>query len=199
MGGGNMAAFARRYHFTKSGVSHWIRGHGLPSLSAWLTLSLHGGIGLDKLFAGDIEHWNPPQTSIQMALGLGRSPRAGIPSKKLDWDEIRRDLRAMLELPVPISINDAAVRVGVGRKHLYLNANTEARAIAHRHSEYRTSTRTAREAAFQGKVGVLLAERLAAGYGGISARDVREQLAGEANGASNVFGHINQAARRGPT
>lgn len=196
MAEGSISMFASRYGFSKSGVWHWLRKGGLPTIRGWLTIALTGGIGLKQLFAGEIEGWVVPQEPLQMAIPLAPSPRAGIRSRELDWERIRADLQAILELPIPISINEASERVGVGRKHLYLRMNTLARAIADRHSRYRTVLRQRREAEFQARIGEMLDNRRAAGLDGMSARDVWETLDEESQAISGVFGHINQVISR---
>lgn len=192
MAHGQITMFARHYGFSKSGVWHWLRKGGLPNLKAWLTIALNGGIGLDQLFAGAVDDWRAPEEAPQMTIPLATSPRAGITSRELDWEAIRAKLQAMLALPVPISINEACERVGIGRKHAYLRANAKARAIADRHSRYRTSVRLEREADLKVRIGEILEERLAAGYEGMSAREIWARLGSEAQSISGIFGHINQ-------
>lgn len=191
---GNISTFASQFGFSKGGVWHWLRKGGLPTIRGWLTISLHGGIGLNQLFAGEVEQWVVPEPPKQLTFAMPPSPRAGITSRELDWDRIIADLQALLVLPVPISINEACERVGVGRKHLYLRANTLARAIADRHSRYRASLREQREADFQVKIGEMLDARRADGYDGVSARDVWESLGTEAQSVSGVFGLIRQVS-----
>lgn len=191
MADGQMAAFASRYGFSKSGVWHWVGKGGLPNLKAWLTIALNGGIGLDQLFAGEVDGWQVPVEAPQMSIPLATSPRTGIKSRMLDWTAICSELQAILALPVPISINEACERVGVGRKHLYLRANAEARAIADRHSRYRTTVRLQRETELRERISKILDERLTAGYEGMSARDIWAQLDTEAQSVSGIFGHIS--------
>jgi len=198
MADGRITSFAKRFGFSKSGVWHWLRKGGLPGIKGWLTIALNGGIGLDKLFAGAVDDWVMPQAREQMVIPLPESPRAGIRSRELDWEAIRASLRAMLALPSPISINEACERVGVGRKHVYLRANTEARAIAFRHARFRATVKQQRYTRLQTQIGEILDERLAAGYEGLSARDVWAHLNTEAQSVSGIFSHINKvlASRR---
>lgn len=191
MADGKIACFASSYGFSKSGVWHWLRKGGLPGIKAWLTIALHGGIGLSTLFAGEVENWEMPHQPLQLSIALPESPRAGIQSRELDWQEIRASLRSMLELPTPISINEASKRVGVGRKHLYLRANAEARAIADRHRRYRAACKQQRVDELRTKIEKLLDERLEAGYEGISARDIWARLDTEAQSINGIFHHIN--------
>lgn len=198
MADGQIAVFAKQYGFSKSGVWHWLRKGGQPSLNAWLTITLHGGISLDTLFAGKVDDWTQPIQSAQMTIPLATSPRAGITSRELDWASIRAELRGFLGLMTPISINEACERVGIGRKHAYLRANEEARAIADRHSRFRTSLRRRREDELKVKIGEILEKRLKDGYEGISAREIWSQLDSEAQSVSGIFGHINQVLANRP-
>jgi hypothetical protein len=191
MAQGRVAVFARRYGFSKSGVWYWLNKGGLPGIKAWLTIALHGGIGLDKLFAGDIEGWVMRQQPAQMVIPLPESPRTGIRSRELDWDAIRASLRSMLDLPAPVSINEASHRVGVGRKHLYLRANAEARAVADRHRRSRASVKEQREEHLHEQISEVLEDRLAAGYEGMSARDIWKELDAEGRSVPSIFQHIN--------
>lgn len=192
MADGRMVQFASRYGFSKSGVSHWLNHGGMPNLKAWLTIALHGGIGLDRLFAGEVGDWVMPLAPPQLSIDLGTSPRPGIRSRELDWGAIRADLRAMLQHPNPISISEAARQLGVGRKHLYLRANAEARALAERHNRYRTALGEQSRKSLRARISETLDERLGEGYEGISARDVWDSLDEEARKAPHVFSHISQ-------
>jgi hypothetical protein len=190
MADGRPSIFASRYGFSKSGISHWLNKGGIPALKAWLTIALHGGIGVDKLFAGDVEGWEPPLVPVQMSIELPESPRAGIKSRELDWDDIRAQLRAMLDEPQPVSVNEASERVGVDRKNLYLQANAEARAIADRYLRHRAARGEQRQTRLQSQIGEVLDERLAAGYEGMSARDIWHRLDTEAQSVPSIFRHI---------
>lgn len=185
--------FAKRYGFAKSTVWHWLNEAGIPSVRAWLTIALHGGISLSKLWAGAVEGWVVPHEQPQLTLQLPASSHAGIQSRELDWDEIHRSLRALLDLPVPISINEACKRVGLERGQVYLRANTEARAIAERHRKYRAASKQQKAMLLEARVHALLEERLAAGYTGISARDVWEQLDDESRSVEGVFSMITNS------
>ncbi|GGP23166.1 hypothetical protein GCM10010970_31660 [Silvimonas iriomotensis] len=190
MADGKMTIFARRYEFSKSGVSHWLNNGGQPSIKAWLTIALHGGIDMEKLFNAEVADWVMPEKPVQLTLPMAESFRSGVRSRELDWEDIRSKLRVILDRAVPISINEAADEVGVGRKHLYLQANTEARAIGDRHRRYRAGCSNQRIADLRQKIGELLEERLAEGYAGISARDVWTALDVETRSVSGIFEHI---------
>lgn len=192
MADGRPSTFASRYGFSKSGISHWLNKGGIPTLKAWLTIALHGGIGLDKLFAGDVEGWEPPLTPVQMSIELPESPRAGIKSRELDWDSIRAQLQTLLQEPEPVSVHEASERLGVDRKNLYLRANIETRALADRYQRHRASVGEQRQARLQAQIGDVLDERLAAGYEGMSARDIWNRLDTEAQSVPGIFRHISQ-------
>lgn len=190
MADGRIATFARRYGFSKSGIWHWVNNGGLPSLRAWLTIALHGGIGLDRLFAGEIEDWTMPNPSAQLLLALPESPRAGIRSRELDWDAIRGSLQVMIAAPEPVALHDACARLGVSRKQLYLRANTEARVIADRYRRHQSSLTQKREERLHAQIGELLDERLAAGYEGMSARELWSLGNTDVQSLPSVFKHI---------
>lgn len=198
MADGRPSTFASRYGFSKSGISHWLNKGGIPSLKAWLTIAGHGGIGLDKLFAGDVESWEPPLVPMQLPIELSESPRAGIKSRELDWENIRAQLRAMLEEPEAVSVSQASERLGVDRKNLYLSANTEARALADRHVRHRAAIGDQRQARLHAQIAEVFDERMEAGYEGLSARDIWNRLDTEAQAVSSIFRHIGavMASRR---
>ena len=52
--------------------------------------------------------------------------------------------------------------------------------------------RLEREADLRMRIGEILEERLAAGYEGMSAREIWARLDSEAQSVSGIFGHINQ-------
>ena len=172
MATGNVAVFAKKLGLSKSGVWHWVRKGGLPTLPAWLQIALHGGIGLEKLFAGELADWKLPTGPVQLAMQLSTSPRKGIKSRELDWDNIRQQLQQMLTEKSPITLAEACVRTGVDHKLLYLRANKEARAIADRYRRHQVSCRDEMESRLQTQVCELIQERFEAGYEGVSARDI---------------------------
>ena len=176
MAAGNVAVFAKKLGLSKSGVWHWVRKGGLPTLPAWLQIALHGGVGLEKLFAGELADWKLPTEPVQLAMPLSTSPRKGIKSRELDWDGIRQQLQQMLTEETPITLAEACLRIGVEHKLLYLRANQEARAIADRYRRHQASCRNERASRLQTQVGELIQERFEAGYEGVSARDVWQRL-----------------------
>lgn len=193
MASGNVAAFAQQLGLSKSGVWHWVRKGGLPMLPAWLTIALHGGIGLETLFAGSLEGWELPTKPVQLPIPLAESPRKGIQSRKLDWDDIRQQLRSILDEETPITLIEACKRVGVEYKLLYLRANIEARAISDRYRRHQAASREGKEARLHEQVGELIRERLDAGYEGISAREVWMQLDDDLKSVRHTYRQVSKA------
>ncbi len=97
---------------------------------------------------------------------------------------------AMLTEAEPVSVHEASERLGVDRKHLYLRANTEARALAHRYLNHRECRREQLQAELHAQIGKALDERLKAGYRGMSARDIWDRLDAEAKSVPSIFRHI---------
>ncbi len=193
MSDGNAAAFAQKLNLSKSGVWHWLRKGGLPTLPAWLSIALHGGISLEKLFAGELANWKLPTEPLQFAMQLSTSPRKGIQSRELNWETIRQQLREILAEETPITLVEACQRTGVEHKLLYLRANTEARAIADRHRRHQAALKEDKEARLQVQVGELIRERLYAGYEGISAREVWQQLDGNLKTIRHTYRQVAKA------
>lgn len=192
MAGGQAASFARQLGLSKSGVWHWVTKGGVPSLPTWLVICLHSGLSLDRLFAADLDGWVPPGDQKQLPIPLPEAPRKGIPSRQLDWESIRAELREILKLPDPITLGEACQRVGVEYKQLYLRANKEAREIADRYRRHRMAVKARREVALHDQLGEILNERLMAGYEGMSARDVRNRIDEELKSVRNSFELIRQ-------
>lgn len=190
---GNVAAFARQLGLSKSGVWHWVRKGGLPTLPAWLAIALHGRIDLEKLNAGEISDLQPLSEPIQLSMQLPTSPRKGIQSRELEWDTIRQQLRVMLVEKTPITLAEACQLVGVEYKQLYLRANTEARAIADRYRRHQAASRDAKKARLQVQVGELIQERLDAGYGGISAREIWQSLDSDLKSVRHTYRQVAKA------
>lgn len=193
MAAGNVAAFAHQLGLSKSGVWHWVRKGGLPTLPAWLAIALHGGIGLDMLFKGTLDDWELPTKPVQLPIPFAASPRKGIQSRKLDWEGIRHQLRSMLDENTPITLIEACKRVGVEYKLLYLRANVEARAITDRHRRFQAASREDKEVRLQEQVVKLIQGRQEAGYEGISAREVWQHLDDELKTVRHTYRHIAKA------
>lgn len=137
MDGGKSAVFAKRIGVAKSTVHSWLKGSGTPSLDISLKIALRCGISLPKLLTGDMDGWQPPVAAQQLALKLlipQREVRA--PSRELDWDDIERQLAAFLLLPTPICVLEAAQRLNVEARQLYLRANRTTRMLGERWVAY---------------------------------------------------------------
>jgi len=193
MAHGNVSTFAQKLGLSKSGVWHWVRKSGLPTLPAWLSISLHGGISLERLFAGELSDWQPPSEPVQFAMALSASPRKGIKSREIDWEAVRQKLQSMLEEETPITLAEACQRSGLDHKLLYLRANTEARTIVDRYRRHQATTREAKKARLQTQVSELIRERLDAGFEGISAREVWQHLDSELKAARHTYRQVAQA------
>lgn len=197
MAGGNIARFAQKLGLSKSGVWHWVNRGGMPTIRAWLDISLHGGIALHQLMQGNLEGWIPPIEPPQLSLPLPESARKGIPSRVLDWDEITAQLRAILKEEIPIPLIEACTRIDVDIKLLYLRANKEARALSARYRQYELQKKAIRENELRKKLEDVMSERLAQGYEGMSARDIREHLVGtEMANVRNTFALIKQVREK---
>lgn len=193
MADGNVAAFAKRLGLSKSGVWYWVRKGGLPTLPAWLAISLHGGIGMEQLYSGTLSGWQPPREPLQLSMPLLASPRKGIPSRVLDWDAIRTQLRELLKEEPPVPLAEACERVGVSHTRLYMNATVETRAIADRFRRYRAEVRESRESRLQAQIIELVQERFEAGYVGISAREMWPSLPSDLKSVRNSFSLVAKA------
>jgi len=137
MDGGQASAFARRHGLGKSTVHHWLKGPGTPKLDASLSIAVQSGLSLTKLLTGDLEGWTPPQSAVQLALPLeapSRPERA--PARQLEWAEVETRLEAMLQLPTPIPVLEAARRLGLEARQLYLRANRVTRELGARWMAY---------------------------------------------------------------
>jgi len=193
MAQGNVATFAQKLGLSKSGVWHWVRKGGLPTLPAWLAIALHGGIGLERLFAGELSDWQLPTEPVQFSMPLLASPRKGIQSRALDWEAIRQQLRVMLGEDTPVTLAEACLRTGLDHKLLYLRANTETRAIVDRYQRHQAASRKAKEVRLQAQVGELIRERLDAGFEGISAREVWQTLDSDLKTVRHTYRQVAKA------
>lgn len=145
MDGGQAAAFARRHSLGKSTVHHWLKGPGTPKLDVSLGVALHSGLSLTQLLTGDLDGWTPPKSTAQLALPLEapcRPERA--PARQLDWADIEMQLETMLQLPTPIPVLEAARRLNVEARQLYLRANRATRELGARWMAYARTRRDLR-------------------------------------------------------
>lgn len=118
----------------------------VPTLEAYLAMAAHSGIKLEQILRGDITGWIPSQADTQIAMPFDLIPRQDRqPSRILDWDTIQQELDEMLKLPVPISVQEAGQRLGIDDRHLYLQANEQARALGTRWLKYKASCRAANQ------------------------------------------------------
>lgn len=137
MDGGQAATFARRLGIGKSTVHHWLKGPGTPTLEVSLNIAVLSGVSLTRLLSGDLENWQPPAPCQQLPLQLVHPPRPPrAPARQLDWAGIERELQAMLLQPTPIPVLEAAKRLGLEPRQLYLRANRATRQIGTRWLDY---------------------------------------------------------------
>jgi len=198
MAGGNVARFAKRLGMSKSGVWHWVNRGGLPGLGAWLGISRQGGIALDRLLRGNFEAWEPPLNTPQLSLELPRTRRKGIVSRVLDWGEIAAQLQTILKETIPTPLAEVSERLGIDVKLLYLRANREARAISARYRAHRLQEKQRQVLALKERLEQVLTQRRGDGYDGMSARDLREQLAGtDMANVRNMFAVIKEVREAG--
>jgi hypothetical protein len=147
MDGGQPAAFARRVGIGKSTVHHWLK-KGTPTLGMSLGIAAQSGISLTRLLTGNVSGWSAPAASQQMNLKLLMPERQErVLARRRDWGEVERQLEAFLVLPTPIPVLDAARRLDVEARQLYLNANTVTRKLGERWVTY---LRRRREASVEG-------------------------------------------------
>lgn len=129
--------FARRIGVGKSTVHHWLKDAGTPTLDVSLNIASQSGIGLVELLTGDVTHWKPPGPIQQRPLQLLHAPpEERAPARELDWERIERQLQGFLVLPTPISVLEAARRLEVEARQLYLRANRTTRQIGERWKDY---------------------------------------------------------------
>lgn len=134
---GQAAHFAKRIGIAKSTVHHWLKSDGTPSLSVSLKIAAHYGVSLKNLFKGDLEQWQPPALNDQLVLELAHPPaKSRSPSRTIDWREIEENLAGYLLLPTPISVLEAARRLEVEARQLYLRANKTTRQLGERWKNY---------------------------------------------------------------
>lgn len=136
MDNGKSAVFARRLGMGKSTVHHWIKGNGTPTLQASLTIAGHCGISLLNLLTGNLSNWRPPRPE-QMVLTLPivvSRPRAA--PRTLDWTEIEKQLEGFLKQPTTICVPEAARRLDIEARPLYLRATLTTRQLGEQWKAY---------------------------------------------------------------
>lgn len=137
MDNGQSAAFARRIGVAKSAVHHWLKENGTPTLEVSLKIAAQSGLSLSQLLRGDLAGWQPPAIEQQLSLKLLLPKQAPAATPRtLDWAEIELQLSEFLNLPTPISVLEAARRLDVEARQLYLRANKTARQIGERWKDY---------------------------------------------------------------
>lgn len=137
MDNGQSAVFARRIGVAKSAVHHWLKENGTPTLEVSLKIAAHSGLSLSQLLRGDVAGWQPPPIEQQLTLKLLLPKQApAVTPRTLDWAKIESQLIEFLNLPTPISVLEAARRLEVEARQLYLRTNKTTRQVGERWKEY---------------------------------------------------------------
>ncbi|GGI17632.1 hypothetical protein GCM10008066_09950 [Oxalicibacterium faecigallinarum] len=137
MDGGQSSAFARRIGIAKSTIHHWFKDNGTPTLSVTLKIAAHCGVGLTDLLTGNLNKWTAPTIERQQVLLLQHPTAAWHPTPRtIDWNEIEKQLQTFLLLPTPISVLEAARRLNLEARQLYLRANRTTRQLGERWKTY---------------------------------------------------------------
>ncbi len=137
MDNGQSALFARRIGVAKSTVHNWLKGDGTPTLKASLKIAAHSGASLTQLLSGDLSTWVCPQIEPQLVLNLPQpKPRTRTVKRERNWAEIENQLQAFLVLPTPITVREAAQRLNIDTRLLYLRANMLTRQLGERWKDY---------------------------------------------------------------
>ncbi|RBA25654.1 helix-turn-helix domain-containing protein [Herminiimonas fonticola] len=134
---GHSASFARRIGIAKSTVHHWFKGDGTPTLAISMKIAAHHGTSLKQLLTGDLSDWQPPMIQKQLVLQLSSAvPKPHKTPREIDWLEIEKQLSTFLLLPTPISVLEAARRLDLEARQLYLRANKTTRQLGERWKTY---------------------------------------------------------------
>lgn len=173
---GKSAVFARRIGVTKGTVHHWLKDGGIPRLDASLRIAGHIGLPLDKLLVGDTKGWEPPAELPQLSLPLD-SPydRKREERQVLDWESIQLKLDAFIAQPSAISVAEAARRLNLEPRQLYLRANKKARILGDRWKTQQKRLGDVRHAEARTVVEAACRQVLAEGKG-ISFREIEARV-----------------------
>lgn len=137
MDGERAATFAARVGIAKSTVHHWLQDEGTPTLEMSLKIAAQCGISLAKLLQGDVVDWKAPAQGQQLALRLLHpESKRRAPAREIDWVDIEQQLQSFLLLPTPICVLEAADRLEVEARQLYLRANRTTRMLGERWKSY---------------------------------------------------------------
>lgn len=137
MDNGQSAVFARRIGVAKSTIHNWLKGEGTPSLKASLKIAAHSGASLTQLLNGDLSTWVCPQVEPQLVLNLPQpKARTRTVKRERNWAEIESKLREFLASPTPITVREAARRLNIDTRLLYLRVNMVTRQLGERWKEY---------------------------------------------------------------
>jgi hypothetical protein len=180
---GNAARFGKRIGVSKSTVHYWVHGQTRLTLEAALRISAATGLDLRALLTGDCGRWNPhvPLTQLDLDLEFGSRGRKA-QDRILNWEEIRETLRRFAGELIPVSLAEAACRLGIDASYLYLHANREARVLGERWTEHMkrrgAANRTQARQKLEEVCEQLQTNGRALNLRGVSARMTREEIAG---------------------
>ncbi|WP_396331123.1 TniQ family protein [Burkholderia anthina] len=138
---GKNALFARRIGLSKVTVHYWLKESCVPNLPGHLRIASQTGLALPKLLTGDLSDWPSAEAEIHSLRSLFPDHKKRAAPRILDWERVRAELTALSQLPVAISVEEAARRLGIAKSQLYQNANRETRILAEcaRHGRQRHS------------------------------------------------------------
>lgn len=179
MDGGISAHFARRVGISKSTVHHWLQSGGTPTLEMSLQIASQSGIGLAQLLTGDTREWQPPAMWQQMTLlTLQTESKSRAAAREIDWEEVELQLQKFLQYPAPISVLEAARRLEVEARQLYLHCNRSTRLLGERWKSHLRRRRLANLDAVMPELERVGRELLAEGRS-VTHREVRRRISPE--------------------
>lgn len=190
--GGKYALFARRIGLNKSTVHYWLREGGAPTVEAHLRIASQTGVPLVALLTANIGHTdNHAAESLSLAELFPESKKRPSP-RVLDHENIGAQLDALNESVEPVSVREAARRLKIHPRQLYLAQNEKTRALGARwkcHLSQRSEANRRRAGdAIAGAVKDLLAEGKSANLRQVQTRVTPEVL----GSVRNVVGMIKE-------
>ncbi|MFL9887355.1 hypothetical protein PQR66_30275 [Paraburkholderia agricolaris] len=134
---GNSAAFARRIGLAKTTVHYWLQQGGIPSMAGHLRMASQTGVTLVELLTGQVE--DEPKTLAKLpaltTLFPDRKRRAS--PRTHNVEHINMQLNALIRSDLPVSAAEAARRLNVHHRQLYVFANQAARSLSRRWTQHR--------------------------------------------------------------
>lgn len=133
---GKSAVFARRLGLNKSTVHYWLIQHGTPGIAAHLRIASQTGVPLANLLLGDVQAVQDPCVSAPSLSALFPGGKKRAAGHTRDWGRIKEQLEQLNGSAAPISVTEAARRLNLSARSLYLHTNESARAIGARWKEH---------------------------------------------------------------